>query len=107
MTFPKLHASFDEIGVKEKKLTEVKSDPTKMSQVAEIRNSILSEDGSLKFEQVTSLKKIVMAKIVSTFWTNQDTQRQIVQTFQLQRHPKKNFRYDFSEIKRNIDAKVS
>ena len=78
------------------------NDPTKMSQLAEIRNSILSEDGSLKLNHMTSLKKTVMARIVSNLWTSRNTQQQIVH---LRMH-RKFACTDLSAIEMDIDAKV-
>lgn len=70
--------------------------------------SILSEDGTLNFDFMTSLQNIVIAKIINHLWMNRNIQKEIANLCNSDISPSLRDLSDaWQQIKNNISTKVS
>lgn len=69
---------------------------------------ILSQDGVLKYDFITSLQNIVGTKVVSNLWMNLNTQQRIIDMFHKRiQFPQCYFSDDWSQIKTSVFTQVS
>ncbi|WP_032138567.1 hypothetical protein [Rickettsia tamurae] len=73
-----------------------------------LHDNILSEEGTLKYDFMTSLQNIVMVKIVSNLWMNQNSQQEIVNLFYSDiKLGQSGFSAKWRQIENNVVTQVS
>lgn len=77
-------------------------------QATILHNKIISEDGTVKFDFMTSLQNVVMAKILNSLWMNKTTQQEIVDLFNSHILPRETeFNLKWQGIENRVISRVS
>lgn len=91
-----------------RRLDENMSNNSKIiKQAKPLRDRIISEDGKVKFDFMTSLQNIVMAKIITNLWMNINIQQEIADLFHRYSGWCRKREQSEQEIEYNVLAKVS